>query len=74
MRSQTAPATSVRCEPVRRRLARRLRRGEIVVLDYLPAHEAPEVDFFIQQRGATVKRLSPYLHDFNLIEPSEPAC
>jgi transposase len=57
-------------EWVRRRLAPRLRRGDIVVLDNLPAHKAPEVDFFIQQRGATLKRLPPYSHDFNPIEPA----
>lgn len=57
-------------EWVRRRLAPRLRRGDIVVLDNLPAHKAPEVEFFIQQRGATIKRLPPYSHDFNPIEPA----
>jgi transposase len=55
-------------EWVRRRLAPRLRRGDIVVLDNLPAHKAPEVEFFIQQRGASIKRLPPYSHDFNPIE------
>src|SRR5207237_3649739 len=57
-------------EWVQRRLAPRLRRGDIVVLDNLPAHKAPEVEFFIRQRGATVKRLPPYSHDFNPIEPA----
>jgi hypothetical protein len=48
---------------------RRLRRGDIVLLDNLQAHKAPEVRFFIEQRGATLKRLPPYSHDFNPIEP-----
>jgi transposase len=56
-------------EWVQRRLAPRLRRGDIVVLDNLQAHKAPEVRFFIEQRGATVKLLPPYSHDFNPIEP-----
>lgn len=57
-------------EWVRRRLAPRLRRRDIVVLDNLPAHKAPEVEFCIQQRGASIKRLPPYSHDFNPIEPA----
>jgi transposase len=57
-------------EWVRRRLAPRLRRGDIVVLDNLPAHKATEVRFFIEQRGARLKRLPPYSHDFNAIEPA----
>jgi transposase len=55
---------------VRRRLAPRLRRGDIVRLDNLPAHRAPEVRFFIEQHGATLKPLPPYSHDFNPIEPA----
>jgi transposase len=54
---------------VRGRLAPRLRRGDIVLLDNLQAHKAPEVRFFIEARGATVKRLPPYSPDFNPIEP-----
>jgi transposase len=41
-----------------------------VVLDNLTAHKAPEVRFFIEQRGATLKLLPPYSHDFNPIEPA----
>ena len=49
-------------EWVRRRLAPRLRHGDIVVLDNLQAHKAPEVRFFIEARGATVKRRrAPFL-------------
>jgi transposase len=55
---------------VRRRLAPRLRRGDIVLLDNLQAHRAPEVRFFIEQRGATLKPLPPYSHDFSPIEPA----
>jgi transposase len=55
-------------EWVQRRLAPRLHRGDIVVLDNLSAHKAPEVQFFIEQRGAQLKRLPPYSHDFNPIE------
>jgi transposase len=57
-------------EWVRRRLAPRLRQGDIVVLDNLTAHKALEVNFFVQQRGATLKLLPPYSHDFNPIEPA----
>ena len=57
-------------EWVQRRLAPRLRRGDVVLLDNLQAHRAPEVRFFIEQRGATLKPLPPYSHDFNPIEPA----
>lgn len=55
---------------VRDRLAPRLRRGDIVLLDNLQAHKAPDVRRLIEARGATVKRLPPYSHDFNPIEPA----
>ena len=55
---------------VRRRLVPRLRREVIVLLNKLQAHLAPEMPFFIEQRGATVKPLPPYSHDFNPIEPA----
>ncbi len=54
---------------VRRRLAPRLHPGDIVVLDNLAAHQAPEVRQAIEARGARVKSLPPYSHDFNPIEP-----
>jgi transposase len=57
-------------EWVRRRLAPRLRRGDVVLLDNLAAHKALEVRYFIEQRGATVRYLPPYSHDFNPIEPA----
>ena len=52
----------------RDRLAPQLRRGDIVVLDNLPAHKAPAVREIVRARGATVKFLPPYSHDFNPIE------
>jgi transposase len=56
-------------EWVRRRLAPRLRRGDVVLLDNLNAHKAPTVRPLIERRGATVRYLPPYSHDFNPIEP-----
>lgn len=54
---------------VRERLAPRLRRGDIVVLDNLKAHKSLAVRQAIEARGATVRFLPPYSHDFNPIEP-----
>lgn len=53
---------------VRDRLAPRLRPGDIVVLDNLKAHKDPHVGVLIARRGATVRYLPPYSHDFNPIE------
>jgi transposase len=55
---------------VRCRLAPRLRRGDIVVLDNLKAHKSLAVSRLIEQRGATLRYLPPYSHDFNPIEPA----
>ena len=55
---------------VRRRLAPRLRRGDIVLLDNLRAHTTPTVQQLIVARGATVRFLPPYSPDFNPIEPA----
>ena len=52
---------------VRRRLAPRLRRGDIVLLDSLQAHLAPEVRFFIEQRRA------PAADSDDFENPIEPA-
>jgi transposase len=57
-------------EWVRRQLAPRLQYRDVVLLDNLAAHKAVEVRFFIEQRGATVRYLPPYSHDFNPIEPA----
>lgn len=54
---------------VRDRLAPRLRPGDIVLLDNLRAHKVPAVAALVAQRGATLKFLPPYSHDFNPIEP-----
>jgi len=53
---------------VRHSLAPHLHRGDIVVLDNLKAHKAPVVRAIIERRGARVKLLPPYSHDFNPIE------
>lgn len=53
---------------VRDRLAPRLRLGDIVLLDNLPAHRTPAARALIEARGATVKFLPPYSPDFNPIE------
>ena len=55
---------------VRDGLAPRLRRGDVVLMDNLKAHLAPEVRVLIAQRGATLRYLPPYSHDFNPIEPA----
>ncbi len=57
-------------EWVRRRLAPRLHHGDIVLLDNLQAHKAPEVRSFIEAHGPKVRRLPPYSHDVNPIEPA----
>jgi hypothetical protein len=54
---------------VRDRLAPRLRPGDIVLLDNLRAHKAPAVADLIARRGATLKFLPPYSHDFNPMKP-----
>ncbi|MFO7692812.1 MAG: transposase, partial [Vicinamibacterales bacterium] len=53
---------------VRRRLVRRLRRGDVVVMDNLAAHKARQVRDLIEAAGATVRYLPPYSHDFNPID------
>lgn len=53
---------------VRTRLAPRLRRGDVVLLDNLKAHKAPAVQRLIERRGATVRFLPPYSPDLNPIE------
>jgi transposase len=49
-------------------LVPRLRPGQVVVLDNLPAHKSPRVDRLIESAGARVLRLPPYSPDFNPIE------
>ncbi len=53
---------------VRRRLAPRLRAGDVVVLDNAQAHKNARVAASIEARGARVEFLPPYSPDFNPIE------
>lgn len=53
---------------VREALVPVLRRGQVVVLDNLPAHRSPEVDRLVEAAGARVMRLPAYSPDFNPIE------
>lgn len=53
---------------VRRHLVPYLRLGDVVVMDNLAAHKAPQVRELIEQAGATLRFLPPYSHDFNPIE------
>jgi len=55
---------------VRRRLAPKLRRGDVVVLDNLAAHKDPRVGEIIAACGATLHPLPPYADDLNPIEPA----
>lgn len=55
-------------EWVRDGLAPRLRPGDVVLLDNLKPHKAPQVRVLVEQRGATLRYLPPYSHDFNPIE------
>jgi transposase len=41
-----------------------------VLLDNLNAHKSPTVRQLIEARGATLRFLPPYSHDFNPIEPA----
>jgi transposase len=54
---------------IRRRLVPRLLRGDIVLLDNLPAHQARQVADLVTTAGATLKFLPLYSHDLNSIEP-----
>jgi transposase len=45
-----------------------LERGEVVVLDNLPAHKNPRVRAMIEAAGASLLYLPPYSPDFNPIE------
>ena len=45
-----------------------LRRGDIVVMDNLPAHRPPDVRAAIEAAGATLVYLPPYSPDLNPIE------
>lgn len=45
-----------------------LGRGDVVVMDNLPAHKLPAVRKAIEQAGARLEFLPPYSPDFNPIE------
>jgi transposase len=45
-----------------------LRRGDIVIMDNLPAHKGIDVRRAIEAAGATLRYLPPYSPDFNPIE------
>jgi transposase len=49
-------------------LAPTLSRGDIVVMDNLPAHKRPAVQAAIERTGARLKLLPPYSPDLNPIE------
>ena len=49
-------------------LAPKLKVGQVLILDNLPAHTSSEVDHLVEARGARVMRLPPYSPDFNPIE------
>jgi transposase len=53
---------------VREALLPMLKRGQVVVMDNLPAHKSPQIDRLIESVGARVLRLPPYSPDFNPIE------
>jgi transposase len=53
---------------VRDELAPVLRKGQVVVLDNLAAHNDRRVDALVESAGCTVLRLPPYSPDFNPIE------
>jgi transposase len=42
--------------------------GDVVILDNLPAHKAPDVAQAIEAAGASVRYLPPYSPDYNPIE------
>jgi len=53
---------------VRDELCPALRKGQVVVLDNLAAHNDRRVDALIESAGCVVLRLPPYSPDFNPIE------
>ena len=53
---------------VRQVLAPELKRGDVVILDNLPAHKGSRVREAIEAAGASLLYLPPYSPDFNPIE------
>lgn len=71
----TAPAvfdgpidTETFCAYIDQILVPSLRRGDVVILDNLAAHQHPAVRAAIEQAGGQVRFLPPYSPDFNPIE------
>jgi transposase len=46
----------------------KLKPGQVLILDNLPAHKSPQVHRLVESVGAQVIRLPPYSPDFNPIE------
>jgi transposase len=55
---------------IRRGLAPKLRRGDVVILDNAPVHRGRRFIELIEARGARVEFLPPYSPDLNPIEPA----
>jgi transposase len=55
-------------EFLRNRLIPVLRKGQVLVMDNLAAHNGRRVDELIEEAGCRVLRLPPYSPDFNPIE------
>ena len=51
------------------KLLPRLAKGDILLLDNLPAHKDPRVKLWCARFGVRLIYLPPYSHDFNPIEP-----
>ncbi len=54
-------------------LAPTLRRGDIVILDNLPAHKSARARAAIKAKGAQLRFLPPYSPDINPIEMAPSA-
>jgi len=55
---------------VKQALVPTLKRGDIVIMDNLPAHKVDGVEQAIEAAGATLLYLPPYSPDLNPIEPA----
>jgi transposase len=55
---------------VKQALVPTLKRGDIVIMDNLPAHKVNGVEQAIEVAGATLMYLPPYSPDLNPIEPA----
>jgi len=64
--SMTGPIFEAYVEQI---LVPKLRRGDVVIIDNLKAHQGPEVRKLIEQAGASLLHLPPYSPDLSPIEP-----